>query len=85
MKVTVLGKEYASGTSKKTGKDFAATVVHVSHKKNGVDGLSVDNMTTFFATMLSLVADFLAADPIIYLFGLVCLILICKAVKIIVS
>ena len=44
MKVTVLGKEYASGTSKKTGKDFAATVVHVSHKKNGVDGLSVDSI-----------------------------------------
>jgi len=33
MKVTVLGKEYASSTSKKTGKDFAAMVVHVSHKK----------------------------------------------------
>jgi len=44
MKVTVLGKEYASGTSKKTGKDFAAMVVHVSHKKNGVDGLSVDSI-----------------------------------------
>jgi len=44
MKATVLGKEHASGTSKKTGKDFAATAVHVSHKKNGVDGLSVDSI-----------------------------------------
>ena len=44
MKVTVIGKEYASGTSKKTGKDFAATVVHVSHKKNGVDGTAVDSI-----------------------------------------
>ena len=42
MKVKVLGKEYVSGTSKKTGKDFAGTVVHVSHKKNGVDGLAVE-------------------------------------------
>ena len=38
MKVTVMGKEYVSGTSKKTGKDFAANVVHVTHKKNGVEG-----------------------------------------------
>lgn len=42
MKVTVMGKEYVSGTSKRTGKDFAANVVHVTHKKNGVEGVAVD-------------------------------------------
>mgnify|MGYP000855905866 CR=1 FL=1 len=42
MKVTVTGKEYVSGTTKKTGKDFAANVVHVTHKKNGVEGYATD-------------------------------------------
>ena len=42
MKATVMGKEFVSGTSKKTGKDFAANVVHVAHKKNGVEGSAVD-------------------------------------------
>ena len=37
-----MGKEYVSGTSKKTGKDFAANVVYVTHKKNGVEGVAVD-------------------------------------------
>jgi len=31
------------------------------------------DMTTFFATMLTTIADFLASDPVIYLFGLICL------------
>lgn len=44
MKVTVLGKEFASGVSKKSGKDFASTVVHVSFKKNKVDGQAVDSV-----------------------------------------
>lgn len=44
MKVTVIGKEYVSGTSKKTGKPFAANVVHISHKKNGVEGMAVDSV-----------------------------------------
>lgn len=44
MKVTVIGKEFVSGTSKKTQKDFASNVVHVSHKKNGVEGLAVDSV-----------------------------------------
>ena len=44
MKAVVLGKEYASGTSKKSGKDFAATVVHVSFKKNKVEGQAVDSV-----------------------------------------
>ena len=44
MKAVVLGKEYASGTSKKTGKPFAATVVHVSFKKNKVEGQAVDSV-----------------------------------------
>lgn len=44
MKVSVIGKEYVSGKSRKTGKDFAANVVHVCYKKNGVDGLAVDGI-----------------------------------------
>ena len=44
MKVVVLGKEYASGTSKKTGKPFAATIAHVSFKKNKVEGQAVDSV-----------------------------------------
>lgn len=44
MKVTVIGKEYVSGKSKKTGKEFAANVAHVSHKKMGVDGQAVDSI-----------------------------------------
>ena len=44
MKVTVIGKEYVSGTSKKTGKPFAANVVHVSQKKMGVEGFAADSI-----------------------------------------
>lgn len=44
MKVTVVGKEYVCGKSKKSGKDFAANVVHVTHKKMGVDGVAVDSI-----------------------------------------
>jgi len=44
MKVNVLGKEYVHGTSHKTGKDFAANVVHISHKKNGVEGVCVESV-----------------------------------------
>ena len=44
MKVTVIGKEHASGTSKKTGKPFDANVAHVTHKKNGVEGAAVDSV-----------------------------------------
>ena len=41
MKVSVVGKEFVSGTSKRTGKDFASNVAYVTHKKNGVNGLAV--------------------------------------------
>lgn len=34
MKVTVIGKEHVSCTSKKTGKPFSATVVHVHYIKS---------------------------------------------------
>ena len=44
MKCMVLGKEFVSGRSKKTGNDFASNVVHVSHKKNGVEGLVVESI-----------------------------------------
>lgn len=42
-------------------------------------------MTTFFSSMLGLVADFLGSDPIIYLFGLVLLCFVIKAVKILIT
>lgn len=44
MKVTVVGKEYVSGTSKKTGKPFEANVVHVTFKKMHCEGSSVDSI-----------------------------------------
>lgn len=44
MKVVVLGKEHASGTSKKTGNPFDNTVVHVSFKKNRCEGQGVDSI-----------------------------------------
>lgn len=44
MKVTVVGKEFVSGTSRKSGKEFAANVAHVTHKKTGVEGLVVDSI-----------------------------------------
>lgn len=44
MKVTVLGKEFVSGTSKKTGREYASTVVHVAFKKNRVEGQAVESV-----------------------------------------
>lgn len=41
----------------------------------------MDNMTSFFASMLRLTADFLGSEPIIYLFGLVCLLLVIKVFR----
>ena len=44
MKAMVIGKEYVSGHSKKTNKDFAANVVHVTYKKNKTEGQAVDTI-----------------------------------------
>ena len=44
MKVMVLGKEHMSGTSKKTGKAYDANVVHVSYKRSGVEGQTVESV-----------------------------------------
>ena len=44
MKVTVVGKRHLAGKSRKTGNDFNNTVVYVTMKQNGVDGLSVDSL-----------------------------------------
>ena len=44
MKVVVIGKEYVSGTSRKTGKPFEANVAHVAFKKMGVEGQTVDSI-----------------------------------------
>lgn len=41
----------------------------------------MDNMTNFIAVMLHLLADFLAAEPIIYLFGLLCLTVLIKVFR----
>ena len=42
MKVRVIGKEHAEGTSKKSGNPFSNTVVHVSYKRNRVEGQAVE-------------------------------------------
>lgn len=39
------------------------------------------NMTDFIAVMLHLVADFLAAEPIVYLFGILCLFMLIKVFR----
>lgn len=36
----------------------------------------MDNMSEFFSVMLHLISDFLASDPIIYVFGLVLLLMV---------
>lgn len=41
----------------------------------------MDNMSIFFRSMLGAVADFLGSDPVIYIFGLVCLCIVVKVVK----
>lgn len=39
------------------------------------------HMVDFFTALLQTLAAFLAAEPIIYLFGLVLLCFLCKAIK----
>ncbi len=39
------------------------------------------NMADFFSAFLTLTADFLGSEPIVYLFGLVCLIFIIKVFR----
>lgn len=39
-------------------------------------------MVNFSRAMLSVLADWLSCEPILYLFGLTCLLGICRAVKI---
>lgn len=38
-------------------------------------------MSGFFAAFLSAVADFLGSEPVIYLFGLVCLVFLVKVFR----
>lgn len=45
----------------------------------------MDNMILFSEVFLGLVAEFLQAPPVFYLFGLICFCFICKAVKILIS
>lgn len=42
-------------------------------------------MIDFSVALLQAVADFLAAEPVVYLFSLVLLCFLCKALKILVS
>ncbi|MBS1382210.1 MAG: beta-propeller fold lactonase family protein [Oscillospiraceae bacterium] len=44
MKVKVIGKTNLSGTSKKTGKDYNINMVYVTHKANGVEGESCEEI-----------------------------------------
>lgn len=39
------------------------------------------NMTAFFGTMLGIIADFLGRDPVVYIFGLVCLSQLIKVLR----
>ncbi len=41
----------------------------------------MENMTAFFTDMLQAVALFLGTEPVIYIFGLVCLSALVKIVK----
>lgn len=41
----------------------------------------MDNMVTFFTVMLTTVADFLGREPVIYIFGLVCLSMLIKVLR----
>lgn len=41
----------------------------------------MDTMSTFFRSMLEAIADFLGSEPVIYIFGLVCLCIIVKVFK----
>lgn len=41
----------------------------------------MENMTVFFREMLQAVAAFLGTEPVIYIFGLVCLAALVKIVK----
>ena len=43
----------------------------------------MDAMLDFSIAILQAVCEFLATPPIFYLFGLICFVLVCKAVKII--
>lgn len=44
MKVKIIGKTNLSGTSKKTGKDYNINMVYVTHKANGVEGESCEEI-----------------------------------------
>lgn len=41
----------------------------------------MENMTTFFHEMLVSIAAFLGSEPVIYIFGLVCLSMVVKVFK----
>lgn len=42
----------------------------------------MSDMIAFCTSILGLLADFLATEPIFYLFALICFVFVCKAVKI---
>lgn len=44
MKVQVMGITHLTGTSKKTGRLYDNTVVHVAYARNGVNGMAVETL-----------------------------------------
>lgn len=66
MKVMVIGKEHAGGTSKKTGKPFSATLVHVSYKKMHCDGAAVETIFSSCPTALLIFdVSFMVRSPFV--------------------
>ena len=51
----------------------------------GRDFEVMENMTAFFVEMLGAISTFLGSEPIIYIFGLVCLVIVAKVFKDIIS
>lgn len=45
----------------------------------------MNTMIDFSVALLDVVAEFLGTEPIIYLFGMVLLCLLCKSIKILIS
>lgn len=41
----------------------------------------MDNMSQFFETFLTLIADWLGSEPIVYIFGLFCLFAVIKVFR----
>lgn len=45
----------------------------------------MDSMIDFIVALLSAVSDFIAAEPIFYLFGVLLFVIVCKALRMLMS